>query len=222
MTTTSIRDVLASLCAGNKGGRLPDFPIHHDGCLVACNGRLQIHARWPDGGPKNTEWAKRFADLMRRFGGGVTEPWKIPNLGELTKPCKRCKGTGNVFECDVCDGEGFRECDLGEEHDCSYCRGSGTVPLGSPEEKRPCKECHGSGSVATEDVSVAFGNVILGKTNLGVLTKLTRLRFAIMAERKAEDPVYFTFDGGDGLVMPMRHRGIDAELMAVRALEDGR
>ena len=65
--------------------------------------------------------------------------------------CKTCRGVGNLCvtcnstgsqvrcrcnarECDVCDGEGVRECDLGCEHECGECHGTGT--LGE------CPQCH--------------------------------------------------------------------------------
>jgi DnaJ-class molecular chaperone len=35
----------------------------------------------------------------------------------------------NNTKCDECNGKGYRECDLGHEHECGECYGEGTTDL---------------------------------------------------------------------------------------------
>lgn len=67
------------------------------------------------------------------FGFGQDTPGKEANekiraiLTELGMKRRIGKLTLVAEECEVCDGDGYEPCDLGCEHDCSNCDGTGLV-----------------------------------------------------------------------------------------------
>jgi len=67
----------------------------------------------------------------------------------IMEPCNQCAGSGYIVACPECDGEGELRCDLGHDHECEDCNGSGrdarsTVASG----KTPviCGKCDGAGN----------------------------------------------------------------------------
>lgn len=61
---------------------------------------------------------------------------EFANVGAEMRPCAKCKDE-REFECDECDGAGYRDCectDCGDVHEsrCDQCRGTGQVK---------CSEC---------------------------------------------------------------------------------
>lgn len=123
---------------------------------------------------------------------------------ELTKlphpeKCTSCNGSGVGYKCPSCDGEGDFEHE-GHEYDCKECGGSGEVDDGDDAHKQPCWKCDGSGHAA-QPVKVGAGH--FDRRYLAKLMELPGVKFA----PHPSDPMriaYFTFDGGEGLLMPMR------------------
>jgi len=57
--------------------------------------------------------------------------WRETNREDLERDFIALYGEKKKFaeNCDICHGEGYRECDLGHEHDCDECDGSGEIDL---------------------------------------------------------------------------------------------
>ena len=97
---------------------------------------------------------------------------------ELPKkiPCER------TTECTSCDGTGTCKCECGDMH--------------------PCEDCGGDGKMIQNDQGVEVGKMFLGESYLRKLAALPGLK--LYDNGGVLDVVYFTFDGGEGLLMPMR------------------
>jgi hypothetical protein len=78
-------------------------------------------------------------------------------------------------------------CFDGFQHDCPNC-------------ECECEECDGTGT-EIELISVALGPAILAAQYVKLLQTLPDIKIAVGSDRNR--PMHFTFDGGDGLLMPM-------------------
>lgn len=89
-----------------------------------------------------------------------------------------------------------------QSEECSECDGTGN-PHDCPACECKCDECDGRGSwdvSSDKGVSVAIGGVPFGCGLIRLLMTLPALRIAPPQQKKA---LYFAFDGGDGLLMPL-------------------
>lgn len=116
--------------------------------------------------------------------------------------CRHCKGTGKQQVCYECDGAG--ELDLESDYnsytvECRTCRGDGIAP-GRAEHLDPCERCHGIGKDLV--TPVAWGSGHLSMFLLEAIKGLPGVKLS--QRREGEQPFRFVFDGGEGLVMPMR------------------
>lgn len=124
-------------------------------------------------------------------------PAEIPS--PQVKECKLCDGKGRLRVCVKCHGEGRCICpSCDDDHECRACEGLGRVP----ERNGPgvCDKCHGAGTIETV-TPVRVGIVLLADKYLRLLRALPNVRVYTNGPR---DMVRFVFDGGDGVVMPMR------------------
>lgn len=113
--------------------------------------------------------------------------------------CYKCHGKGKVSLCPECDGEG--EVDLDNEYhtyecECKTCDGEGSIA----GNDAICTSCNGTGNERTHQ-KVSVGAALFSGHYLAMMDALGGTRIAV-TETLA--PAYFTFDGGDGLLMPMR------------------
>lgn len=83
-------------------------------------------------------------------------------------------------ECDKCDGDKVHECDCGHQHDCPACEGSGKVEI----------QDH-----------IDIGQSRFNYYYLRLIGDLPNLEIAVRGEL---DPMLLRFDGGVGVLMPMR------------------
>lgn len=126
----------------------------------------------------------------------------IPEYKQEKKKCSICRGSGKAEECPECKGLGevnFENDYNDYEFECQTCHGHGEVSGG----KNTCEECEGTGQVYVNRwASINIGNKLLG---LRLLDKIKDLPGVMLGDCSADDkaPVYFKFDGGDGLLMPM-------------------
>jgi len=88
-----------------------------------------------------------------------------------------------IIECVECDGSGIVECDYGHEHQCPECDGSGK------EEKIDC-------------IKMKIGSRIINAKYLHMIRDLPNVM--IQEDGEAMDNMQFTFDGGVGMISPMR------------------
>jgi hypothetical protein len=83
------------------------------------------------------------------------------------------------------------------------CDGRGALSEGKEDEQETCEDCHGTGKISKR-VGVDLGHFWVDSRYLRKLRdEFTGLKF-FTANREAPSPVPFRFDGGFGILMPMR------------------
>lgn len=97
------------------------------------------------------------------------------NLEKLVLPPK-----DDQKDCDACDGRG-------RKHDCPDC-------------ECVCEACNGDG-VRQPTVRVGIGKGVFNHRHVERMQSLPGIR---VGETDGSRPMPFQFDGGDGLIMPMR------------------
>jgi len=130
--------------------------------------------------------------------------WSNPpsiELGDLDE-CRQCKGYGRVQECPECSGEGivylanaFNE----YENDCATCRTDGEVYTNS-EDGNICDRCNGKGKEIFK--ALPWGEGHINALNVVRLSVLPGLKISKVGD--GLEPWCFIFDGGEGIVIPMR------------------
>lgn len=89
----------------------------------------------------------------------------------------------NERDCEECDGRGT-------EHDCPDC-------------KCECEYCNGSGRIKAK-TSISVGGALFNAEYIKLLSSLPNL--IIQGDPEKFKPMSFTFDGGCGLIMPLRSK----------------
>lgn len=129
---------------------------------------------------------------------------EIPALPPREK-CPTCNGSGIGYRCSECNGEGEIEHSR-HTYGCKECGGSGQTDDGDDADKEPCVDCDGDGESRYK--AVAVGNWHYDRRYLAKILELPAVKFAQRHEGMAdlEDAAiaYFVFDGGEGILMPMR------------------
>lgn len=174
-------------------------PFSQGDYIYATDGHACVRFRKQDG--MDAPYSGKPANVAELFDKYRTDNFmsKFPDLPEPEK-CPACGGSGIGYKCRDCDGHG--EFDHGKHsYICKECDGEGSVPYGQEEDQVPCWNCRGSRYRATP-LRVSrlqhFDIVLLSK-----LKDLPGIRFAPSPTRE-EDAAYFVFDGGEGLLMPIR------------------
>lgn len=189
----------------NNPFSIGDFTYASDGRIAVRTPRLEGVGE-VDGAPDTI--IKVFTENLTAFDQAKPVP-KPPQVANL--PCKACRRTGKVTPCETCGGEGYQECDLGHDHDCEDCDGNGVIAVHPGDEKDgiECSECDGLGRFPDAPQGLRTGVIIDGKVivGLGYLRKLADLpsvKWSIDHRTYPEAPIPFWFDGGEGVLMPMR------------------
>lgn len=176
---------------------------------IATNGHVMVRVpRLPDV-PENPA-----APDITKVLDIAAPPDDMRPLPEFTMPsgarCQECLGKGRSYACPECDGEGSRICNACDhERDCDDCDGTGRVVMAPGKDAVPetCAPCYGEGIVYGGTpylyLSPIFCISARYATWLRELPGL-RLSFASSAAGDNARPVPFVFDGGDGLIMPVR------------------
>ena len=124
----------------------------------------------------------------------------LPDIPELKyEKCVKCDGTGEVKVCPECDGYGvvyFNTRYNEYECYCESCGGMGST-TGSDET---CSKCFGTGKIYKREWSIVAGQAYDHR----FLLLLKDLPNCVIAETKDLKPGHFKFEGGDGLLMPMK------------------
>lgn len=153
-------------------------PLNMDGYTYVSNGHIAIRvAANPDYKTSDPNWHR----WPRQIEQWIVDRLKVDKLQPLPdyeapepRQCFCCGGSGKVLDDD----------DDGEESATSYV----------------CTVCGGSGK--TDMVPVVFGNIGVSHHYLKMLQDLPNLKIDLTGGPK--DMIPFTFDGGVGLVMPMK------------------
>ena len=119
-------------------------------------------------------------------------------------PCKRCGGDGLSpvkAKCDECDANG--EFVHGSHwYSCAHCDGDGMIASSDPGAAKStdtCQSCSGFGEPIGQPVQI--GTSYMARLYLARIAALPGARIATPIGDVTE-PIYFTCDFGDGVVMP--------------------
>jgi hypothetical protein len=126
-------------------------------------------------------------------------PADIPEPAQ--EKCSACKGYGKITICSECDGEGTKECDTcGHEEECKSCNGNGTRPTAGPNAKE-CDNCDGIGHTI-KYISIRLELQSFSDRYLRLIRALPGIR--LFQNVNPGDIATFSFDGGEGVLMPLR------------------
>lgn len=164
--------------------------------VYATNGHIAV--RVPAGGQELRNDAQPTIDMGKLFRAVVDRVTKIdlPALPEA-EPCWLCCGSGVAYRCADCGGEG-----VSEFTDCETCGGNGQLSRHDADatSRQECFECDGSGNDRTQEVVVT--DRLYARRYLAKIAALPGLAFHQTPDRS--EPAFFTFSGGEGLLMPLR------------------
>lgn len=158
----------------------------------------------------NSEDKNHFPDVINTklkwdHDSGI-HVWEDPpkvKKSEL-KPCYTCDGDGNAIICNECDGDGMVEYDSGYntyEWECKSCDGAGYKPGG----KNKCPECQGIGKDLKASAT-KFGNRHFSSYYINTLNnEFNRVKFSKADDDDQYGQLRFLFEGGCGILMPMRY-----------------
>jgi hypothetical protein len=185
-------------------------PFTHKECTYATDGRILVKTPFIEG-TLTIEGAPSFesleALLPKDKGIPVEYPPDWESLAPISETCYKCKGTGAMFECPTCDGVGEVECDhCGHESTCEDCHGIGTGSTSRDKEgAQTCDSCDGTGSIdSTLPVSLNRGKMFVNITYLRNVFTLPNVQ-AFISNSKETQLLHFTFDEGEGVLMPLRN-----------------
>lgn len=136
-------------------------------------------------------------------------PSDIPDSRRVE--CKSCEGTGKIITCEDCNGDGEVQYEYsslsGKTYDadieCPVCEGRGKMN-GDGER---CEDCDGHGySFESVAVKVEYLGLYVSNHLLKRVKDLPGVMISIKGIATPHDLpiVRFKFDGGVGLIMPMR------------------
>lgn len=177
-------------------------PWTHKGFTYATNGHIVVRVPAPNGvdavfDHKVAESARCMFDKARADGFGPLPEFKMAD------PCRVCDGAGKYkqVECHVCDGEG-EFIHHHEMYECQTCDGHGMLPDHDGEYKdsklMDCVFCYGKGY---QSKHIAVNDAGFQSYYLGWIKDLPGLQITTSGPDQA---MHFKFDGGSGLLMPMR------------------
>lgn len=151
-------------------------PWVFNGWQYATDGRICIRIKTDEMDDSNEPYKRPDVSMLfADFNVEGLEPFEIPTLDGVI-----------LHECEDCDGTGEQTCDMGHKHECPECD-DGTF------EEWPKKE---------------IGGHLFSERFLSKMTALPGLKFfpsvTTWDEGKPAHPAFFTFDNGQGLLMPIR------------------
>lgn len=204
----SITELLKPFCAVSDARYYLNHIFKKGDFLCASNSHVLV--RVPDDGtveiPPETLENKIDIDKVLKL-----EEWPADGFVplEFTEPdiiekCGTCDATGKAYpsvDCDECDGES--EFKHGSHYyECKECDGAGTLRANTGE-KIACEDCQGTG------IQYAFLTMPDGRQfNYQYLLKLKALPgisyLPDYSDEYCANPMRFKFDGGLGLLMPVR------------------
>jgi hypothetical protein len=189
------KDDLMPFCEASRKGIAQ--PWSAGDYTYATNGRVLI--RIPRlGDVPECALAPKAAQLFNQERGQVKR--QLAEINFIFIPeifCPYCNGAGKLTECPECHGDGkviATNFHNDYEVDCATCGGTGKPPL--------CEICVGTGKIISDEPH-KVGKSWYQKIYLELLKTLPD---CVLYESypKPLSPAYFRFNGGDGLLMPMR------------------
>jgi hypothetical protein len=188
-------DLLMSFCSKDETRTIAK-PFSDELYTYATNGYVMIRVDRVDDVPINSPVTLEHMEEL--FDCTPTTP--MPEITITKKQCPACEGSGRVTKCPECDGCGWVDFDNRfntYEVECKSCDGDGVTP----GNKNSCDVCKGTGKIVDKEKNVEIDGIAFRSTILDPITKLTNVKFFV---RKEDKPATFSFDGGMGVVMPVR------------------
>lgn len=192
------QEILQMFIAGsNESHQFMQAPILRGDWIYATNGHVAVRVPKQEGiDATETDSIPQMPSL---FDNGRRESFdELPRL-PVAQKCPKCDGRGHAYECPDCDGDGVFYHGQ-HEYDCEECNCSGQVMSGEESDKQPCWKCNGLGDAAQP---VAVAHQYFDRRYLAKIKQLPGVKFS-PNPGDAMGSGYFTFDGGEGLIMPMR------------------
>ena len=187
---------LQSFCAKEDIRFCLETPYIQDGYVVASNGHICIRTtgEFPSAVTREDVKPPNITGLIDKTLAALdgVDAIAIPGLPPFV-PCSSCNGSGREFVCVVCAGEGEFDGD-----GCEECGGAGSVAKNTGIN-RDCWFCGGSGE--DRGNPVMCGDGWFARRYLAMIAALPRATIKTNGESGC---AYFSFDGGDGAVMPIR------------------
>lgn len=195
-----IDDILKMFCSRDECRVNINTPFNHNGFTYATNGVILVRV------PLIKKYQRdMYPDKVEKcLFGGLLHDDDFVCLPDITQAvnfhrCDNCEGKGRDYKCTDCNGRKYviLESNSGIEYEfeCKMCYGKGYIP-------GECEECSGFG-VLPEKRHVMVGSKLLGCINLYILGKLPGCKIAT-EKPEGLQPIPFIFDGGDGIIMPLR------------------
>jgi hypothetical protein len=173
----------------------------HKGWTYASNGHILLRVPAPEHADTVATHGAANAGSMVDDAGKVSYIG-LPNTPEPTR-CDECAGVGQYLQMKCPDCEGKGEFTHGVyDYECRRCEGDGLVRAAEGEaggELQDCAACDGIGYF--RGIGSLVGNATYDRAYLHMLAKLPGVRVCTNGPGK---PMHFTFDGGEGLLMPFR------------------
>jgi hypothetical protein len=210
---------LTKFCNKNHHQPYLAHPFTNEGFVYATN--QQIAVRIPDAGYGFPTFGQGYKSIDPTLGEkfktlfmhdeSAPGLWHDPAYVSLfSTNCKVCQGTGKQYKhrCTHCDGEG--EIIVGKHsYECKGCDGDGETYTSTPHHDSvecDCRKCLGSGKM---EYLVPIGATHIQRKYFQLIKALPNSRIFV-SDHEGNDPyqidaIRFKFDGGLGIVMPLRN-----------------
>lgn len=187
------------------------FPgsVVKNGFRYFCNGTYVLRVPTDDCDSEINPQTKENLDLLSSWfkGADFSKLWHtIPqsDIDACKKVCRACDGTGLVYVCPECGGDG--DLDFETEYNtytvkCESCDGFGSVK-DQGDETQKCEKCEGSGGTWDKrvDYTDGFLRASLASYEVSLLNRLPDLRFGTVPNPDDLPVVPFSFSGGCGFI----------------------
>ena len=164
MTTETEID-LKPFCQTYESSRFAmDKPFVKNGFKYATDARIII--RVPTDEPDTGIGEKKFPDPNTVYGPRESivcdQDWP-----DSFPDCPTCGQLGYEirFECPICDGSGYHECDLGHDHECEECGGNGSTQRRLRPTDKEVKSTHDGKDCAIKIGKELFAREIIAKVS---------------------------------------------------------
>jgi hypothetical protein len=85
---------------------------------------------------------------------------------------------------------------------CEECKGKGKIRYERHGKLEICEDCYGDGKIKIVDQKIPIGNAVFAAWLLRMIVVLPNPKIGPMEK---DNPAWIKYDGGDGLIMPMRN-----------------
>lgn len=190
---------LQPFCAKERSRYSIEIPFVQGGFRYATNSRIIVRVP-ADGEPDTVVDDFKFPDagILPWRPAGELRPWPAAAYIRKVMDCHECDGAGviNQQKCSHCGGNG--ECpDCGGEGRCVECNGSGY------SGGQICSACDGA-KETEQDFATPIDSRHVRASNDKLIRALPNVCWVATGTPSPTSPIYFTFDGGEGMVSPVR------------------